>query len=135
MVYNFRAWLKAQFPNLPLLTNGFQSGTADEAVELNEGAGDDRPFFDRQDSIVQFLSRAATKPKARQNAIELYNYVRKRYGGCVFPEVTVDSVVYPEVTAWAIRPVNKPQYVGDTDNGNHLFSFSVDITTTMTNLQ
>lgn len=135
MVYNFRAWLKLQFPTLPLLTNGFQGGTADEAVEINEGPGEDRPFFDRQDSVIQMVSRAETKPKARKNANDLYNYMRKRYGGCTFPEETVDGVTYPAVTAWAIRPVNKPQYVGDTGNGNHLFSFSVEITTTMENLQ
>lgn len=135
MVYNFRAWLKLQFPALPLYTNGFSSDAPDNAVEMNEGSGDDRQFFDRQDTVIQFLSRATTKPSARKNAQDLYNYMRKRYGGCIFPEETVDSVVYPAVTAWAIRPVNMPQYIGDDDNGRHMFSFSVDVTTTTTTIQ
>lgn len=134
MVYNLREWLLLQFPSLYFSSNGFQTDSPDDATEINEGSGEDQSLYTRQDDVIQFVSRATAKPTARKNAVDVYNYIRKKFG-CVFPSVTVDGVLYPEVTAWAIRPINKPQYIGNDDNGRPEFSYSVEITTTLEQVQ
>jgi hypothetical protein len=135
MIYNLHLWIKTQFPSLPIYTNGFDPTSPDDGLEMNEGPGEDQSLWNRQDTVVQFVSRAKTKPNARENAINVYNYIAKRIGECILPAVTVDSVVYPALSMWAVRPVSKPQYVGDDTNGRHLFSFSVEITTDLSTIQ
>jgi hypothetical protein len=128
MVYNLAEYID-QNSDLTLNVNGFQPDSADTVVSINEGSGDERPWFDRKDTVIQVLSRATDRTTARTNCYVAYNLIKKKYG-LTLPEVTVAGVVHAAVETWGIRPVNAPQYAYDDDNGRSIYSFAVEITTT-----
>ena len=128
MIYNLAQYIDTN-TTLSINVNGFQPTAPNDVVSINEGPGDERPWFDRVDTVVQVLSRAKERPVARENCYTVYDLIKKRYD-LVLPAATVNSIVYPALTAWGIRPVNPPQYAYDDDNGRPVFSFSVEITTT-----
>lgn len=128
MIYNLVKYITNN-TSLTVSTNGFNPTSPDTAVCINEGSGDERPWFDRKDTIVQCISRAGDPTVARANAYTVYNLIKKKYG-LTLPAVTVNSITYPSLTGWAIRPVNTPQYAYDDDSGRAVFTFSVEVTTT-----
>lgn len=128
MIYNLVEYISDN-TSLTLTTNGFQPDGQDNIVCINEGSGNERPWFDRKDTTVQILSRATDKTTARTNSYTVYNLIKKKYG-LTLPSVTIGSETFSAVTAWGIRPVNTPQYAYDDDNGRAIYSFSVEITTT-----
>lgn len=128
MIYNLVEYIN-QNTSLNLDCNGFKPNSPDQSVSINEGSGDEQPWFDRVDTTVQCVSRARDKTDARVNAYEVYNLIKKKYG-LELPEVTVKSTTYPAVTGWGIRPITTPQYAYDDDSGRAIYTFSVEVTTT-----
>jgi len=128
MVYNLAEYID-QNTTLTINVNGFQPDSQDTVLCINEGSGNERPWFDRQDTIIQILSRARDRTTARKNSYIAYDLIKKKYG-LELPSVMVGSDTHSAVTTWAIRPVNMPQYAYDDDNGRAIYSFSVEITTT-----
>ena len=128
MIYNLVEYIDNN-TSLTLNCNGFNPDSPDETVCINEGSGNERPWFDRKDALVQFVSRARNKITSRSNAYTIYNLVKKKYH-LTLPEVTIGSTTYPEITGWAIRPVEVPQYAYDDDSGRAVYTFTVEVTTT-----
>ena len=128
MIYNLAKYI-TENSSLTINVNGFMPSSPDSAVCMNEGSGDERPWFDRKDTLIQILSRATDRTTARKNGYTVYDLIKKKYG-LELPSVTVGGVVFSAVTTWGIRPVNTPQYAYDDDNGRAIYSFSVEITTT-----
>ena len=128
MVYNLAEYIDVN-TSLTINVNGFQPDGQDIVLCINEGSGDERPWFDRQDTIIQILSRARDRTVARKNSFIAYDLIKKKYG-LTLPSATVGGDTFSSLTAWAIRPVNMPQYTYDDDNGRPVYSFSVEITTT-----
>lgn len=126
MIYNLAKYITNN-TSLTINVNGFSPSSPDSTISVNEGSGDEMPWFDRVDTIVQFVSRATDKVEARSNAYTIYNLVKKKYG-LILPEVTVSSVVYPELTGWGLRPVNTPQYAYDDESGRANYTFSIEVT-------
>ncbi len=128
MIYNLAEYIDDN-TSLTINVNGFQPDSQDIVLCINEGSGDERPWFDRQDTVIQILSRATDRTIARKNSFTVYDLIKKKYG-LTLPLVTVKGDTFPSLTVWAIRPVNMPQYAYDDDNGRTIYSFSVEITTT-----
>ena len=128
MIYNLAKYITDN-TSLTINVNGFSPDSPDTVVSVNEGSGNERPWFDRKDTTVQFVSRAVDKTVSRANAYTLYNLIKKKYG-LTLPAVTVNSISYPAKTGWAIRPVTSPQYAYDDDSGRSVHTFTVEVTTT-----
>lgn len=128
MIYNLVKFITDN-SSLVINTNGFNPSSPDNAICINEGSGNEQPWFNRKDTIVQVISRATDKTESRANAYEVYDLIKKKYG-LTLPAVTVNSVVYPAITGWAIRPVNTPQYAFDDKAGRANYTFTVEVTTT-----
>lgn len=128
MIYNLVKYIDDN-TSLTVVANGFNPGSPDSAICINEGSGDERPWFDRKDTIVQCVSRAMDPTEARANAYTIYNLIKKKYG-LTLPEITVNGIIYAATTGWAIRPVNTPQYAFDDNSGRAVYTFSVEVTTT-----
>jgi hypothetical protein len=128
MIYNLAKYITNN-SSLTIVVNGFTPSSPNSTVCMNEGSGDERPWFDRTDTLVQFISRATDKTESRSNAYEIYDLIKKKYA-LALPEVTVGSTTYPAVTGWAIRPVSTPQYAFDDDAGRANYTFTVEVTTT-----
>jgi hypothetical protein len=124
------AFIQAALPTLVIVANGFQAGSPDDVVNIQRGAGTERPWFDRKDELVQVMTRAKNKVTAINTADSVYNLIRKKYGKTFPSATTAGGTVYPAIKAWAIRPVNTPQYIGDDDRGLALVVFTVEVTTT-----
>jgi hypothetical protein len=128
MVYNLVQYIDDN-TSLTLNVNGFQPDSQNDVVSINEGSGDEQPWFDRKDTTIQVLSRATDRTTARKNSYTVYDLIKKKYG-LSLPTVVVSGDTYSSLTAWGIRPVNTPQYAYDDDNGRAIYSFTVEITTT-----
>jgi len=128
MIYNLAKYITNN-TSLTINVNGFSPSSPDETICINEGSGKEMPWFDREDTLVQFVSRSTDKVTARENAYTIYNLIKKRYG-LTLPEVTIGSTIYTEVTGWGLRPVNKPQYAFDDENGRANYTFTIEVTTT-----
>lgn len=130
MIYNLVSYLTTQIPSLSFFADGFNPTSPDTAIAVVETGGTEAPWFNRQDRLVQFISRAKSRFTARENAETVYNNIKKKYG-VELPAVTVGGIPRPKVKTWGIVPVNIPQYVADDENGCPLFTFTVMITTTI----
>ena len=128
MIYNLAKYITNN-SSLTINVNGFSPSSPDDTICINEGSGNERPWFDRKDTLVQFVSRSMDKTTSRKNAYTIYNLIKKKYG-LTLPAVTVGSDTYAATTGWAIRPVNSPQYAFDDDAGRVNYTFTVEITTT-----
>lgn len=130
MIYNLYQYTIDNTTGFDIVVNGFQPSSNDECVTIQDSSGEEYPWFDRQDTLVQYISRATDSYTARVNAFICYDLINKKTNVSL-PEITINGTTYAAVTAWGIRPVMRPQYVGDDDNGRSMYSFSVTITTTI----
>lgn len=128
MIYNLVKYITDN-TSLTINCNGFSPDSPNDTVCVNEGSGDEQPWFDRVDTMVQVVSRSADKVTSRVNAYTVYNLIKKKTQ-LTLPAVTVASTLYPAVTGWGIRPVNTPAYAYDDENGRPIYTFTVEVTTT-----
>jgi hypothetical protein len=129
MIYNLTGYLRTTIPSLKFYANGAPTDAPDTCIYVNDMGGSERPWFDRQESRIQIISRARSRDTAKQNADTVYKNIKKKFG-ISLPAVTVGGVLYPLVKTWAILPIEAPQYLTDDDSGAPLFVFTVTITTT-----
>jgi len=127
LIYNLVKYLVDGNPGLSYCANGFKENSPDDCTSVNEGQGIEQSWYNREDITIQVVSRALKGTTARINNKSSYNLIKKKYG-LTLPEVTVESVVYPAVKTWAIRPVTTPTYIGDDENGRPMYTFNVEIT-------
>lgn len=128
MLFNLVEYLAGQLPNINFEANGFTPDSNQDQIMLSETGGEPEHWYDRTDWTVQVLSRGIDKVVAKQNIDSVYSILKNKFG-LVLPEVTVNAVVYPAVTAWQISPIQTPAYLGATVENLEMFSFNLTITT------
>jgi hypothetical protein len=118
-------------PTLNIVTNGFNERSNKECITLIQNPGDPGHFYNREDPLVQVLSRAHTSPIAKKNIEAVYDLLKNRIG-LVLPEVTLtideEEITYPQITAWRICPMQTPGYVGIDDKNLALWSYNMIVT-------
>lgn len=129
MVYNFIKYIEDNASTITLSANGFHADSAETCTSISIGGGDEQPWFNREDIRVHIMSRSNVRDTAYKNCTTVYDLVKKKYG-LTLPAITVGGVLYPAVTAWAIRPQLPPQYVGDDAQGRAMFTATVEVTLT-----
>ena len=85
-------------------------------------------WYDRTDWAVQIISRANNVTDSKTQIDAVYDLLKNKFG-LALPVVTVDGVVYPEVKAWQIVPIQVPGYLGANKENLEMFSFNLTITT------
>lgn len=123
-------YIAAALPAIVINMNGFQAEAPDDAVAVMRSSGTERPWFDRRDELVQVIARSKNRATAWSTADMVYNQIKKKYGLDLPAATTAGGTVYTGIKAWAIRPVNTPQFIGDDESGRALVSFTVEVTTT-----
>lgn len=128
MIYNLLQYLIINLATIAFVSNGFQQDTIDNAVNVSEGGGIPDPQIDRKDFVIQVMSRAKDKPKARKLSYDVYNLINKKFG-LTLPSDTVDGESFPAVKTWKITAVALPGFIGNDENGRPLFSTNYTVTT------
>ena len=129
MIYNLAKYITTNSSFKIINVNGFSPSSPDSVVSINEGSGDEMPWFDRVDTIVQCVSRAVDKVEARSNAFTIYNLLKKKTR-LTLPSVIVSGTLYPSLIGWGFLPNNRPQWAYDDESGRAVFTFSIEVTTT-----
>ena len=129
MIYNLLEYLVTELPALDFVANGWRPSSPVDSIMVSVTGGEVKHWYDRTDWSVQILSRAKVVTVAKYQIDTVYTKLKNKWE-TILPEVTVDAVIYPAVTAWQISPIQAPGYLGATDESLEMFSFNLMITTT-----
>lgn len=127
MIYNLAQFLITNLPSIAFVVNGWNVDYQDQ-IMISETGGDPNHWYDRTDWTVQILSRARDVNVAKENIESVYNLLKNRFG-LKLPQVTVNTIVYPELKTYQISPIQTPSYIGATEEHFEMFSFNLTITT------
>ena len=127
MIYNLAAFIEAEIPDIVLVYDDFTKASPEECTLIRDTGGTPSHDIDREDRMVQFLSRFFEKRLGKEALESVYDLLRRQFH-ITLPEVTLDSVTYPEVEAWRILPMQTPTYIGTDDNGKHMHSVNFIVT-------
>lgn len=128
MIYNLYNYIKTQLTDLSLIVNGWEKDSPEESITMILRVGDPDHYDIRQESAVQFLSRAMDSNIALSNINEVYSLLKNRFG-LVLPEVTVGETVFPEIKTYQISPMQSPGYIGSDGANLEMWSFNIMIVT------
>ena len=129
MIYNLLQYLKTNLPTIDFVANGWNPDSDQDTVMISETGGDPKHWYDRTDWAVQILSRGKNTNIAKENADDVYNLLKNRFG-LTLPQVIVNGVVYEAIKTYQISPLQTPSYLGATPENLEMFSFNLTITTT-----
>lgn len=127
MLYNLVQYLVAAFPDISFVAEAFSTGSPDDCILIQDTGGTTDHYSGRPDITIQFLSRSKNNWVARNNVNQVYEYIKNRIG-LLLPEATVNSVVYPELTAYRIVPIQRFGYIGASNENHHMYSFNSIVT-------
>lgn len=127
MLYNLVQYLVTAFLDISFVAEAFSSASPDDCMLIQDTGGTTDHYSGRPDITVQFLSRSKNNWIARNNANQVYEYIKNRIG-LLLPEATVNSVVYPAVTAYRIVPIQRFGYIGTSSENHHMYSFNSIVT-------
>ena len=74
MIYNLAKYITNN-TSITVNVNGFSPTSPDSTICINEGSGNEQPWYDRTDTLVQCVSRAFDKTISRANAYTIYNLI------------------------------------------------------------
>lgn len=124
MIYNLYRYLLNLFSTYNLVVDGWEIGGENESIAIIQTGGDPQHWYKRQDYTVQFIGRGLEKVPTKQKLDSIYQELRNRFG-LILPEITVESVTYPELLTAQVSPLQVPGYIGVDDNKRHMYSFNV----------
>lgn len=127
MLYNLVQYLITEFPNISFVADGYNTKSPIDCIVVKDSGGILNHYSGRPDITVQFLSRSSVLWKARDNASQVFEKLKNRIG-LVLPVVTVNNIVYPQVTAYRIVPIQRYGYLGTSAENQHLYSFNSIVT-------
>lgn len=127
MIYNLVKYCMTVFPTLAIYSDAWDNNSVDDSIKISDTGGEVDHNNGRIDASVQIMSRSKNRVDARTNIELVFQELKNRFG-LLLPEVTVDSVVYPQVKTYQIVPMQNPGYLGATEESYHLYSFNVVIT-------
>ncbi len=128
MIYNLYQYIKTELPLMALIVNGWDKDSPEESITMILRAGDPDHYDIRQDSAIQFLSRAMDVNTALLNINKVYMLLKNRFG-LVLPEITVGETVFPEVKTYQISPMQSPGYIGSDGANLEMWSFNIKAVT------
>lgn len=127
MLYNLGAFIETELPAAVLVYDDFNPGCPETCVLIRETGGTPSHDLDREDRMVQCLSRDYDKNAGRAALENIYGLLRRQFH-ITLPEVELDGVTHPAVVAWRILPMQTPTYIGTDENGKHLHSVNFVVT-------
>jgi len=126
MIFNLISYLRTQLPSLTFISEG--ENYNEEGIRVTQTGGEDNHDIDRIDFNVQLLSKYKKLFTSKNNIDSVYAILKNRFG-LILPEVIIGALTYPEVTTYRIVPMQIPGYLGTDDNGYHMYSFNIIVTT------
>jgi len=126
LIYQLTNYLKVQLNTYIFVSEGFLPKSSDNSIAIRQGPGQDSHFDIRTDFSVQIISRNVDIVVGKVAIDAVYNLLKNRFG-LVLPTVTVDSVVYPELTTSQITPNQTPSKMGTDENNRWLWVFNSTI--------
>lgn len=125
MIYNLSEYISANTSFVPV-TNGIIDESEGIFLTLTSGTDESRGI--KKDFLVQIMAAYPTSVEAFQNLSTIYDLLVNRFV-ITLPEVTVNSVTYDAVDIAQILPMQSPGYLGSNENGLHMWSVNMQITT------
>lgn len=127
MIYNFGEYIES-IASFPVNVDGWNENSENEAINVTRTTGETQNRNIRTDHTVQIIVRSEDRVKAKQQADSIHSIINNKYG-IIAPEVTVNSVVYPEIRLWRINALQDPSFIGADVNGLNEYSANYIITT------
>lgn len=127
MIYNLVTHLRTSLPSLTFVVDGWNESSASDSLLVTDSGGTDDHNTGRRDCTVQVKSRSQSMVVAKENVQAVYDELHNRFG-MTLAEVTVNSVTYPSLVAYRIVPIQRPGYLGMSDENYHMYSFNVIVT-------
>jgi hypothetical protein len=103
------------FANPKDITNN-NTQVPDQLIQIIEEGGSSTAWFKYTTYTIQIITRDIDSPKARILAYAVYNLLDNKFG-LIFPEVTVDSIVYASQQFAQISANTEPAFIGYNENG------------------
>jgi hypothetical protein len=128
MIYNLVNYLLTQLPTIEFVANGFNKQSPDEAMLVQQTGGDHNHRDIRKDYTIQFLCRSRDSVDGKGIAEQVYAEMQNKFR-VLLPEVIIATVTYPEVQTAQISPIQLPAYIGTDEEGRHMWSFNMVVTT------
>jgi hypothetical protein len=128
MIYNLVQYVINNLSSLNIIANGFDPDSNSDQIMINVTGGEPQHFYNRTDWTVQILSRSKNVTTAKKQIEQVYNLLKNKFA-IVLPQVIVDGVTYPTITAWQISPIQAPGYLGANQESIEMFSFNSIVTT------
>ncbi len=127
--YNLHQYLKTELPALTFVVNGYGPSSPDDCIDVNVTSGDPQHFYERNDWLLQIMTRSKNIETAKDWSFQSYFKVRNKFG-LQLPEASLGSLVFPAIKAYRIVPLQAPSYIGADNAGREMFSFNITLTTT-----
>lgn len=120
IIYNVVYYLQDQ-TGLTIKANGIPAGHKGNINTMTLVPGFQAASYNRNDYNIKLL----VKHSEEVEGFEIINTLYKVYENIFnfkLPEVTVNSIVYPEVTVAQCSPNQSPGYIGTDENGLHMYT-------------
>lgn len=127
--YSLYEYLRLAFPSIDFFVDAKTKTSPQTGVLIKDTGGDPMHWFDRTDWTIQFLSFAKNVVEGRALLYSVYEEMKNRFG-LVIPSITVNGITYDEIKTAQISPIQTPGYLGTDDDGLHIWSFNIQVTTT-----
>jgi hypothetical protein len=125
MIYNLSKFISDGTPITPI-TNGVNSSSPQEGVLLLQTGGQDPSRGLKVDFVAQFLAKFSDQTISYEQIHIIDDFLKNRFD-VTLPEVTINSITYPEITVAQIIPLAVPGYVGADINGLTQWSVNYQI--------
>lgn len=127
MIYNLVQYLRTQFPAETFYPNERPPEVAgiiipDRNTLIKETGGPIQAWTGYTEGSFQVLSRDLDPPHARELAYLVFDEINVGRFGLPLPVVTVNGIVYNEITSAQITAIQRPQSIGADEEGRSIFS-------------